>query len=49
VRRPITIGTVSDTGISIASGLTGNERVVQSAGAFLSEGQTVRPVRPARN
>lgn len=49
VRRPITIGTVSDTGIAIASGLTGNERVVQSAGAFLSEGQTVRPVRPARN
>jgi RND family efflux transporter MFP subunit len=49
VRRAITIGSVSDTGIAIASGLTGSERVVQSAGAFLTEGQTVNPVRPARS
>lgn len=48
VRRTITIGSVSDTGIAIASGLTGSERVVQSAGAFLTEGQTVNPVRQTR-
>lgn len=48
VRREITIGSVSDTGIAIASGLNGSERVVQSAGAFLTEGQTVNPVRTAR-
>jgi HlyD family secretion protein len=43
VRRDVTIGEVSDQGMAIISGLQGNERVVLSAGAFLSPGQQVRP------
>jgi RND family efflux transporter MFP subunit len=43
-RRPVKVGTVSDAGVSIASGLTGNERVVTLAGAFLNVGDTVKPV-----
>jgi HlyD family secretion protein len=43
VRRPVTTGEVSDKGVAIASGLTGNERVVLAAGAFLNEGQKVKP------
>jgi RND family efflux transporter MFP subunit len=43
VRRNVRIGEVSDTGISILEGLAGNERVVESAGAFLNPGQQVRP------
>lgn len=43
-RRAVTIGEVSDSGVSIASGLTGNERVVLSAGAFLNAGQKVKPI-----
>lgn len=48
VRRAVTVGEVSDAGVSIASGLTGQERVVLSAGAFLSEGQKVKPVLQKR-
>ena len=44
VRRDITIGEVSDRGVAIAAGLSGTERVVQSAGAFLNVGQLVRPL-----
>ena len=44
VRRPVTIGEVTDAGVSIVSGLSGNERVVVSAGAFLTPGQKVRPL-----
>ncbi len=43
-RKPVKVGTVSDDGVSIASGLTGNERVVVLAGAFLNVGDTVKPV-----
>lgn len=43
-RKPVKVGTVSDAGVSIASGLTGNERVVTLAGAFLNVGDTVKPV-----
>jgi RND family efflux transporter MFP subunit len=42
-RRDIKIGTVEDNGVTIANGLTGNERVVLSAGPFLNPGQKVRP------
>ncbi|PSJ37704.1 efflux RND transporter periplasmic adaptor subunit [Allosphingosinicella deserti] len=45
VRRDVTTGEVSDQGVAIMSGLNGNERVVQSAGAFLNPGQKVQPVR----
>lgn len=44
VRRPIEVGTISDEGIVVESGLEGNERVVLRAGGFLTEGETVRPV-----
>ncbi|MDO9488455.1 MAG: efflux RND transporter periplasmic adaptor subunit, partial [Sphingomonadaceae bacterium] len=44
VRRDVTTGEVSEAGIAIASGLTGAERVVLSAGAFLNEGEKIDPV-----
>lgn len=43
-RRAVTIGTVGDGGVPIIAGLTGQERVVVSAGAFLDPGQRVTPV-----
>jgi RND family efflux transporter MFP subunit len=43
-RREVTVGQVSDAGVSITGGLNGTERVVASAGAFLSPGQKVKPV-----
>lgn len=43
-RRLVKVGAVSDSGVSIASGLTGNERVVALAGAFLNIGDKVKPV-----
>jgi HlyD family secretion protein len=44
-RRNITIGGVDETGVTIASGLAGNEAVVLSAGPFLNPGQKVKPRR----
>jgi RND family efflux transporter MFP subunit len=46
-RRSIQIGSVSDQGVTIASGLNGNEPVVLSAGPFLNPGQKVNPKRDA--
>jgi HlyD family secretion protein len=46
-RRSIQIGTVDDRGVTIASGLSGNERVVLSAGPFLNPGQKINPKREA--
>jgi hypothetical protein len=46
-RRDITIGTVNDAGVTVASGLSGNEAVVLSAGPFLNPGQKVNPRREA--
>ena len=48
-RRPVTVGAISQTGVPVLSGLTGEERVVLSAGAFLNDGDEVKPVvqRPA--
>ncbi|MBW8297906.1 efflux RND transporter periplasmic adaptor subunit [Sphingopyxis sp.] len=43
-RRAIKVGTVTDDGVSIASGLTGQEKVVVLAGAFLNVGDKVKPV-----
>ena len=48
-RRAVTVGEVSDLGVSIADGLNGTERVVQSAGAFLTGGQQIKPVLQARS
>jgi HlyD family secretion protein len=44
VRRSITLGEVGDQGVSIASGLTGSERVVANAAAFLRAGEKINPV-----
>jgi HlyD family secretion protein len=46
-RRAITIGQVGDAGVTIASGLSGMESVVLSAGPFLNPGQKIAPVRSA--
>ena len=46
-RREIKIGTVDDSGVTIAEGLSGNEAVVLSAGPFLNPGQKVNPQRQA--
>ena len=40
----VKVGTVPDDGVSIASGLAGNERVVVLAGAFLNVGDKMKPV-----
>lgn len=44
-RRNVKVGAVTDTGIPIMAGLSGNERIVLSAGAFLNPGETVIPER----
>ena len=46
-RRDVRVGTVTDTGVTIAQGLTGQEAVVVSAGPFLNPGQKVSPKREA--
>lgn len=46
-RRNVRVGSVTDEGVVVIEGLAGNERVVQSAGAFLNEGEKVRPQRAA--
>lgn len=43
-RRAVRTGTVSEEGITILDGLTGNEKVVMRAGGFLNPGDPVRPV-----
>lgn len=43
-RRDVTMGQVSARGVAIASGLTGQEKVVVLAGGFLNPGQKVRPM-----
>jgi HlyD family secretion protein len=42
-RRNVTVGQVSDEGVAITSGITGAEKIVTSAGAFLTPGQKVKP------
>jgi HlyD family secretion protein len=46
-RRNIQIGTVNEAGVTIASGLSGNEAVVLSAGPFLNPSQKINPRREA--
>jgi RND family efflux transporter MFP subunit len=43
-RRDVKVGEVNDRGVSIASGLTGTERIVASAGAFLKPGDKINPI-----
>jgi HlyD family secretion protein len=44
-RRSVKTGDVMAEGIVVASGLSGNERVVMRAGGFLNPGDVVRPVQ----
>ena len=46
-RRPITIGSVTEDGVTISAGLNGSEAVVLSAGPFLNPGQKINPKREA--
>ncbi len=45
VRRDVTVGDVTDAGVTVLSGLTGQEAVVVSAGAFLNPGESINPKR----
>ncbi len=43
-RRPVHVSGMVQNGVTIAGGIGGEDRVVFTAGAFLQEGETVRPV-----
>ena len=45
-RHPVKVSGMTEAGTIISSGLTGNERVVATAGGFLREGEQVR-IAPA--
>ncbi|GAB5352075.1 efflux RND transporter periplasmic adaptor subunit [Qipengyuania sp. 483] len=42
-RRNVETGIITDGGLTVTDGLSGNERVVLRAGGFLREGQEVKP------
>jgi RND family efflux transporter MFP subunit len=46
-RRNVKVGSVSDQGVTVSEGITGQESVVLSAGPFLNPGQKVAPKRQA--
>ncbi|MEN3972949.1 efflux RND transporter periplasmic adaptor subunit [Sphingomicrobium sp. XHP0235] len=46
-RLDVVIGAVDDRGVTIASGLSGNERIISRAGSFVTVGREVSPVRAA--
>ena len=41
-RRAVRVADTSEAGVAIASGLTGNEQVVRTAGGFLRDGEAVK-------
>jgi HlyD family secretion protein len=43
VRREVTTGSLTAEGLAVRSGLSGSERVVLRAGAFLADGEAVKP------
>lgn len=45
VRRNVTVGDINDQGVTVLDGLSGQEAVVLSAGAFLNPGETITPQR----
>ena len=47
-RRGVRTGMVTEQGITIVAGLTGNEKIVMRAGGFLNPGDQVRPVAENR-
>ncbi|MEZ5743125.1 MAG: efflux RND transporter periplasmic adaptor subunit [Sphingomonadaceae bacterium] len=44
-RRAVKTGTITSAGVIISEGLTGTEQVVVRAGAFLADGETIKPRR----
>jgi HlyD family secretion protein len=46
-RHPVRVSGTTGSGVIIAGGLTGTERVVATAGGFLRDGETVRVATPA--
>ncbi len=46
-RRPIKVGAIDNEGVTVVEGLSGQEAIVVSAGAFLNPGQKVAPRRQA--
>jgi HlyD family secretion protein len=44
-RRDVKVGDVNDDGVTVLEGLSGQEAVVLSAGAFLNPGETIIPQR----
>jgi RND family efflux transporter MFP subunit len=46
-RRDVRVGTVTDAGVTLVQGLSGQEAVVVSAGPFLNPGQKISPKRQA--
>jgi len=42
-RRSVKTGAITESGIVVVEGLSGSEKIVKRAGAFLSEGETVQP------
>lgn len=42
-RRDVKVGQVSNAGVAILSGLSGTEKIVATAGGFLTPGQKVKP------
>ena len=45
-RRAVHVSGTTETGVIVAEGLTGNERVVATAGGFLRDGETVKVAPP---
>jgi RND family efflux transporter MFP subunit len=43
-KRQVKVGTISAAGVAVTEGLSGTEKVVVSAGAFLRPGEKVKPV-----
>jgi HlyD family secretion protein len=46
-RRAVRVSGTTDNGVIVAEGLTGNERVVATAGGFLRDGEEVKVAPPA--
>ena len=44
-RRDVRIGNVDDRGVTIASGISGDERIISRAGSFVTIGREVSPIR----
>jgi HlyD family secretion protein len=47
-RRAVRVGTTVPEGLVIAEGLTGDERVITTAGAFLRSGEAVKVLEPTK-